>query len=344
MLNRTLKIAALASAAWLSGAATAGELTVFSGPGFQGQNLTLRGESRHLHSTGFNDRIGSMIVRSGRWEVCLDPDFSGDCRVFEPGEYRSLDRMTNLITSVREIDGGRDGERGNRDDRGDRDYRDNRDNRDYRDNRDNRDNRDYRDDERDNNRGGRGRGRGREGVEMYSAPNFAGERFMVRRDMRQLTRDTFDDRAASLIVRGGAWEVCQHPDFGGRCQVVRQGEYPNLGRAFTRSITSVRQVGDDRGPGRGRDERNNGRDDVQRDGVELFSTPGFGGERFQVRQDVRQMGAGSFDDRAASVIVYSGEWAFCQHPDFGGQCVTYGPGRYDLGRMSNQVTSIRRVR
>lgn len=329
MLNRSLKLAILVSAAWLSGAATAGELTVFSGPGFQGQNLTLRGDARDLRPSGFNDRIGSMIVRSGRWEVCLDLDFRGDCRVFEPGEYRHLDRMTNLITSAREIDGGRDGDRANggyRDHGGDGDH----------------DRNDYRDDEHDNNRGGRGRGRGREGIEMYSARNFGGERFMVRRDMRQLNRNTFDDRAASLIVRGGQWEVCQHPDFGGRCQVFTRGEYPNLERAFTRSITSVRQVGGDHGPGRGRDDRDDGYG--RRDGVELFSNPGFGGERFQVRQDVRQLGPNSFDDRAASVIVYSGEWAFCQHPNFAGQCVTYGPGRYDLGGLSNQVTSIRRVR
>lgn len=319
MLTRTLKLAVLVSAAWMSASASAGELTVFSGPGFQGQNLTLRGESRDLRPTGFNDRIGSMIVRSGRWEVCLDLDFRGDCRVFEPGEYRNLDRMTNLITSVRELDDGRNGGRDG----------------------------DYRDDDRDNNRGGRGRGRGRDGIEMYSAPNFGGQRYMVRQDMRQLNRNTFDDRAASLIVRGGQWEVCQHPDYGGRCQVFNEGEYPNLERAFTRSITSVRQVGESRGRGRGRDDGyggRDGRDDGQRDGVELFSTPGFGGERFQVRQDVRQLGPNSFDDRAASVIVYDGEWAFCQHPNYGGQCVTYGPGRYDLGRMSNQVTSIRRVR
>ena len=320
MLNRTLKIAALVSAAWLtSSVATAGELTVFSGPGFQGQNLTLRGDARDLRPSGFNDRIGSMVVRSGRWEVCLDLDFRGDCRVFEPGEYRSLDRMTNLITSIRELDDGRGNGRDG----------------------------DYRDDDRDNNRGGRGRGRGREGIEMYSAPNFAGERFMVRRDMPQLNRSTFDDRAASLIVRGGEWQVCQHPNFRGRCQTFTRGEYPNLERAFTRSITSVRQVGEDRGPGRGRDDgydNRGGRDDVQRDGVELFSSPGLGGERFQVRQDVRQLGPNSFDDRANSVIVYSGEWAFCQHPNYGGQCVTFGPGRHELGQMGNQVTSLRRVR
>jgi hypothetical protein len=308
MLNRTLKIAALVSAAWFSSGASAGELTVFSGQGFQGQNLTLRGDARDLRPAGFDDRIASMIVRSGRWEVCLDLDFRGECRVFEPGEYRSLDRMTNLITSIREIDGGRDGG--------------------------------YRDNDRDDNRGGRGRGRGRgrDGIELFSGANFGGQRFELRRDMRQFDR-SIDDRAVSLIVHGGAWEVCQHPDFGGRCRVFPEGEYPNLERALSRQITSARQVGQD-GRG-GYDDRDNGR----RDGVELFSAPGFGGQSFQVRQDVRQLGPNTFDDRANSVIVYSGEWSFCQHPDFGGQCMTYGPGRYDnLGRMSNQITSIRRIR
>ena len=197
---------------------------------------------------------------------------------------------------------------------------------------------DYRGDYRGDNRGdnrGEHRGRGRNRVEMFSLPGFRGDRFVVRSDQRQLDRNSFDDQAASLIVHGGQWEFCQHPDFRGQCRVFGPGEYRNLGRSFNRQITSVRQVGHD-------DERD---DDRRPDGVELFSAQGFGGERFQVRQDFRQLDRNSFDDRAASLIVHSGQWQFCQHPDFRGQCMTYGPGRYDrLGSMQNQITSIRQVR
>lgn len=308
MLNRHLKLALFLSAAWLSQAsASAGELTLFSGPGFHGRDLTLRTEARDLRELGFNDRASSMIVRSGRWEVCADVNFRNECRVVEPGQYDNLDRMDNAISSVREVGGARAVRGEERRDA-------------------------WRDERRDDRRDDR---REREGVEMFSQPGFGGQRFALRQDVRQLGRDSFDDQTASLIVYSGQWEFCQHPDFGGQCKVFGPGEYPNLDRNLNRQITSVRQVGQERG---GRDER-------RREGVELFSDEGFGGERFQVRQDYRQLDRYTFDDTAASLVVYSGTWQFCQHPDFGGQCVTYGPGRYDrLGSLRYQITSIRRLR
>lgn len=301
MLNRHAKLALFLSAACFSVAASAGELTLFSGPGFHGRDLTLRSEAPDLRELGFNDRASSMIVRSGRWEVCVDVNFRNECRVYEPGEYDNLDRIGDAISSAREVGGGRE---------------------------------EWRDEHR-----GRGRDRGhdrdREGVELFSQPNFGGQRFLLRQDARQLGRDTFDDQTSSLIVYSGQWEFCQHPDFGGQCKVFGPGEYPNLDRSLNRQITSVRQLGQERGR----------RDQRRRDGVELFSEEGFGGERFPVREDYRQLDRYSFDDRAASLIVYSGQWQFCQHPDFAGKCMTFGPGRYDrLGILRNQITSIRQVR
>ena len=77
----------------------------------------------------------------------------------------------------------------------------------------------------------------------------------------------------------------------------------------------------------------------------MFSQPGFGGQRFALRQDVRQLGRDSCDDQTSSPIIYGRQWRFCQHPDFGGKCTTYGPGRYDrLGSLRYQITSIRQVR
>jgi hypothetical protein len=129
--------------------------------------------------------------------------------------------------------------------------------------------------------------------------------------------------------------------FEGDCRVYGPGEYRNLDRAFYRSISSARMVSDDRGGdrGRGRDQRRS------RDGVEMFSTGGFSGERVQVRDEVRNMEQLDFNDRAGSLIVYTGQWEFCQHANFLGQCLTYGPGRYDrLGGLTNQISSMRRVR
>lgn len=331
MLNRHVKLAVLLSAAWLSQAsATAGEVTLFSGPGFQGRDVTVREPMRDLNALGFNDRSGSMIVRSGRWEVCVDADFRNQCQVFEPGEYGNLARMTNAITSLREVDGGRgDGYRDNRDDnRGA--YRD-----------DNRGG--YRDDDRD----GRGEGRARHrrertpSVQLFDSPDLRGRSIVLREQVENLSSLNFNDRTQSMVVESGTWEFCQHNDFGGRCKVYEPGQYRNLERGFSRMITSARVLEQDRSRGNGRRNDDQGR----REGVELYADEGFGGERMLVREEIRNLAEHNYNDRAGSLIVYSGQWEFCQHGDFRGQCMTYGPGRYDrLGSLNDQISSIRRVR
>jgi hypothetical protein len=55
--------------------------------------------------TGFNDRANSAVVHDGRWEICVDADFSGGCSVLAPGSYPNLGAYAGRISSVRPIDG-----------------------------------------------------------------------------------------------------------------------------------------------------------------------------------------------------------------------------------------------
>src|SRR5690349_14263765 len=95
-------------------AAMAGEITLFADSDFRGGRVTLQREARDLNEFGFNDRASSMVVRSGVWQLCEHRDFGGFCAEFGPGEYRNLPRFNDSISSVREIDRGRDGYRGDR--------------------------------------------------------------------------------------------------------------------------------------------------------------------------------------------------------------------------------------
>lgn len=342
MLKRNVKLGLLLSAAWLSQAsATAGELTLFSDSGFQGRQVTLRDATRSLNALGFNDRSASMIIRSGRWEVCMHADYR-DCQVMEPGQYRQLDRMTNQISSVREVGGGEyDERRERRDER--LEHRDERlDRRDER-----RDERlDNRRDERFDNRAGYWSGNGADQsapVILFERSGMRGRALPLRGDVSNLTSFGFNDRAQSMVVQNGSWEFCMDKNFGGQCRVYEPGEYRNIDRGLFRAITSARMVSDDDGRGRGNGRGRGG--DRGRDGVELFSTPGFGGERVQVSNEVRSLEQVNFNDRAASLVVHNGQWEFCQHADFRGQCMTYGPGRHErLGNLDFQISSIRRVR
>lgn len=315
MLKRTLKLAVLLSSAWIAQAATAGDLTLFTGGDFSGREVNLRGDVRTLDQLGFNDRANSMVVRSGTWELCVHADFGGECRVYEPGQYRSLERLNGQLSSLREIASGGNGAGYGREER-----------------------REERRERRANRRGGRDAE-----VMLFDATGLRGRSFSVRGDIADLNSAGFNDQAQSMVIEGGTWEICQHRDFGGACRTFEPGQYNSLERAFQRSISSIRLVGN----GRGRGNAYGQRDDYQsrRDGVELFSEPGFRGQATQVQGELRTLDAINFNDRAGSLIVSSGEWQFCQHADFRGQCMTYGPGRYDrLGSLQFAISSMRRVR
>jgi hypothetical protein len=86
------------------------EITFYEYEGFRGRSFTVTEDVRNFDRHGFNDRAQSVVVGSGRWEVCSDARFGGDCRTLRRGSYdtlRSLD-MNKRISSVRRIETNRD--------------------------------------------------------------------------------------------------------------------------------------------------------------------------------------------------------------------------------------------
>src|SRR5258706_10495204 len=65
-------------------------------------------------------------------------------------------------------------------------------------------------------------------VTLYEDEGFAGRSFTTAQPVGNLERFGFNDRAASAVVRGDRWEVCDDTRFGGRCMVLRPGRYPSL--------------------------------------------------------------------------------------------------------------------
>ena len=87
--------AALAAATLAFGAAAHAEITIYKQPNFSGEQLTLRDTRTDLSGTGFYDQVSSIVIRSGRWEFCSQPDFKGDCEVLGPGGYATLNQRLN---------------------------------------------------------------------------------------------------------------------------------------------------------------------------------------------------------------------------------------------------------
>lgn len=224
---------ALLSALWFQGGAQAGQVTLYTDDHFNGRAVTVQGATPDLARFGFNDRASSMVISSGRWELCVDADFRGRCAVFERGEYARLDGLNDQISSLREVEWRASGHRGEQvgdeQRRGDRGWGES-----------------WRGDQGWRGQGGREReeyeDRGRGALlELFSQPNFGGARLPLRRDVRSLDAFDFNDQAGSMLVRSGEWEVCVHADFGGQCSVYGPGRYARLG-PLDQQISSVRRL------------------------------------------------------------------------------------------------------
>lgn len=211
---------AIASAA-IVGGAHAAEMKVYKQPNFSGDSLTLNGEVRDFASRRFQDQASSVVVKSGRWQLCSQPDFGGECIIFDRGEYPRLDeKLFHRVESARVVD--------------DR-FADNR-----------------QDGPRDRVDGPRDRADGPRtsrwyrgnvsSIELYGRPGFEGRAFRAEEDLETLSRTGVDRRVFSVIVNDGSWQVCSQPNYGGYCRVLEPGQYEDLGR-MSGQIGSVRRIG-----------------------------------------------------------------------------------------------------
>ena len=96
---------AVAIAGLIACGQAAANITFYEGEGYRGRALTADNAIPNLERVGFNDRASSIIVDRGRWEVCDDAGFHGQCVILRRGNYDSLRSlgMNNRISSVRPV-------------------------------------------------------------------------------------------------------------------------------------------------------------------------------------------------------------------------------------------------
>ena len=182
-------------------------ITVYEHPDFRGDSVTFRDEVPDLRRHALNDRISSIEVDGNQaWEVCRDINFGGGCRVFQ-GTIDDLreEGWNDRISSMRAVGFGR----GN------------------------------------NNRGGvwgnRGNVNNRQSrLVLYDRPNFRGDARNVLNNATNL--GSSGDRARSVQVYGGTWELCDGAFRNARCVTVSDNvpDLRNLG--FRNGVTSAREV------------------------------------------------------------------------------------------------------
>lgn len=80
-------------------------------------------------------------------------------------------------------------------------------------------------------------------ITLYPQEGWRGRPINVSNSLRDLRAAGFDDRASSVVVERGRWEVCTHPNFRGECRVLRRGSYESLrGMGLNDNISSIRSV------------------------------------------------------------------------------------------------------
>lgn len=265
VLHHSLTAALVAGALSLAHAgAAAGEVTLFTETRFAGGDVTFNSAVPDLARIGFNDRASSVVVRSGRWELCEHANFGGECFVLERGDYAQMRGMNDRISSLREIE-GRD---------------------------------------RDPRRRGWEAGRDGDGPDWREGGRY---------DVGQSGQ--YDER------EGGRYDEREGGRYGERYGEREGGRY-------------------DEREGGWRDERYRG------PAVELYRKAEFRKDRRDLNDAVlRDFNAIGFNDRVQSLVIRYGQWEFCEHPDFRGNCRVYGPGRHaHLGDLSSRISSMRRVR
>jgi hypothetical protein len=197
-----------------------GGITVYENPEFRGNAVTFRGEIPDLREYRLNDRITSFEVLGNQaWEVCRDVFFGGACHVFTGSidDLREMgwnDRISSLrpLGNVRNNGGGWGGVFDNRNGNV------------------------------NGNVNGNGRARGRANqsrLVLYDRTNFRGESRDVLNSNSNL--GTVGDRARSVEVIGGTWDLCDGNFGNARCVTVSEN-VPDLNALGLRGgVSSVRE-------------------------------------------------------------------------------------------------------
>lgn len=171
---------------------------------------------------------------------------------------------------------------------------------------------------------------------LFEYPDFGGRRITLRGAVSNFDPSGFNDRASSMVIRDGYWELCTDAYFRGRCATFGPGEYRGLAPQFTDTISSAREIGGPPGPPPGLIIGGGGGSPR----IELWERREYGGRSIVLTSGVPDFERIGFNDRADAAVVYGGVWRLCEHEGLGGQCRDFGPGRYnDLGYLGGKVSS-----
>ncbi len=182
-------------------------------------------------------------------------------------------------------------------------------------------------------------------IVLFENDNFNGRNFRANNSVANLAEQGYNDRASSIVIDRGRWQICSDAFFRGSCVTLGAGRYNTLRvMGLNDKVSSIRELGwtpDGAGGWQSGNSGNsngggnwNGSDNWANDGnwgngarAVLFSGSNLNGQAYVVNaRGIRNLASVGFNDRASSIRVESGYWLFCSDAEFAGDCRTYGPG------------------
>lgn len=183
---------------------------------------------------------------------------------------------------------------------------------------------------------------------LYDFPNFQGSGVTARESISDLSSWNFNDKATSIRLITGSWEICTGVNFAGRCEIVRSDNWDLTAIDMNNQVSSIRPArpggypdepaypgGADRlgGYGDADDYEPYSRDDRYEQGaitqepyergtpsLTLFQYEYFDGQEAGLSRSARDLRDQRFDDFARSLRVEAGVWRLCEDPGFAGRC------------------------
>jgi len=173
-------------------------------------------------------------------------------------------------------------------------------------------------------------------IELFTEPRLGGQGLGLNEGTDDLGNFGYRNSVMSILVNQGRWELCEKPQYEGRCHVFGPGPHEVMPDALRYSQGSLRpaEFGGNWG--------GSGGNGAARGALTLYEHERGGGRSVGIDGPVGNLKDRQFNDTASSLEVRSGRWEVCVHADFGAPCRTFGPGRYDLGgEFQDAISSAR---
>ena len=89
------------------GGSRSADVVLFEHGSYNGRSYGIDSDIYNLNTIGFNDKISSIEIRSGTWEVCEHVNFGGRCQIINASNagLGGL-RLNDNISSIRRVSGG----------------------------------------------------------------------------------------------------------------------------------------------------------------------------------------------------------------------------------------------